>query len=242
MADWQNVAVSWWTNYYGNPRTYLSVAGWRNIMSAAGVSGTAGTIADFGITGDGAYWSDDTPVFVCEDYPRYGLCMAKPSYYDCTIYIVNMESSTISIITSFYGGFVNGDMARVLVGDGYWVATKASNTDTGCFGMGDFLEATANETSLCLFGRLYNRGQGSLFDLDRQILAGFAFYGTTQTQSDGSLYCELTKLIAGNGYEYYISDSIYQGYYTYNTSEKVVIINGLEFTSACTSELYFLVE
>ena len=245
MADWHNVTISWWANYYGNTAYYLSVAGWRNIMSAAGVEGTAGTLADFGITGDGEYWSDSTPVFVCDDYPRYGLCLRKPSSYNSTIVIIDMQSPTVSRITSFYGGFAeqtSKTTARVLVGEDYWVATCASGTDTGCIGMASLKEAVANENSLCFFGRLKSGGEGHLFDLDRQIVADFAFTGATLTQNDGSWYCEIVKLMAGNGHEYYVSENVYQRFFDYATSEKVVIMNGLKFTSACTSELYFLVE
>lgn len=253
MAEWQLVTISKINGYYD----YATVKKIADI-----IGGSVNYASELGYTSITGLWNDSNvpamnrlPIYI-PDGSIYGLIFYAGASYgsaDGRIYLVLLSESGDVVSKGVISGTPYGSYPiRVFAGSGFSVLSdsmSASSYFRDWCAFDTFENVRLGGSCLCVIG------DGSqLIDIENpkeddysNIYASKGFSGSNIVQTDGTLFGEYVPYVAycsGNGgnANILVAENIMIGLYDYSEFEKIIEVNGVEFSSIMNSRVYFPTE
>ncbi len=255
MSEWQYITISKTNGYYD----YATLTRIANL-----IGGTVNYASDLGYTSISGLWNNNPlamnklAVYI-PDGSIYGLIFyAGASYGSAALrvyFVLLSESGAVTAKVGAVGCPYGGSYpARIFVGDGFYILAdnlSASNDYRGWCAFDTFENVKENTDVFCYFSDYY------AVDLETPIdesmyhfyYAGKVLDGSVVTQGDGTLYAELVPMPYVydakdyNGKEnILITKNIKLGLFDYRSVERVIEVNGVEFSSILNSHIFFPTE
>lgn len=255
MSEWQYITISKTRGYYD----YATLTRIANL-----IGGTVNYASDLGYTSISGLWNNNPPAMnhlavYIPDGSIYGLIFYAGASYgsaDLRVYFVLLsESGDVTAKTGASGCPYGGSYpARIFMGDGFYIlADNLSNSNdySGWCAFDTFENVKQNTDVFCyLSGSYVVDLETSIDESEYQYYdAQYPLSGSVITQDDGTLYVELTPLFAVydaknyNGKEnILIAENVKQGIFDYRSIERVIEVNGVEFSSILKTHTYFPTE
>jgi hypothetical protein len=247
MGEWELISVE-------GEEGYLSKASWERIAEKIG--GEAHYASE--------YFTSVSGIQGSPNLSKLGMYVAPDAAYgmityngwsgggpDTWNYFLLLDTPTPTALSCGSGVSARYNTIRVFVGEDFSVISNLNNIDSPRSSIFEkFHDVLNNRDFIGMVDGNY------IFDLcypHPELTGTWRYFsrminGANMTQADGSLYCELVKLM-GYGTDsssrlanVIVAENIYQRYVDYAQTERVLLINGVKFSSLLDDENFFPTE